>query len=153
MYTLQLMPTGAIQRKRINPAKGQRCQKLLHKGDGKHAIMKHLSTFVSEYFFIIATIKVSSFAYYTKAKFLAVLCLRAYTYIYFIFKPFHEFLLAKSIRSNDRQALEASAFQPLPRKIDVINSIKKSGSNIHTKQAFHFRVDSCDQFAFDTYKE
>ena len=36
MYTLKL--TGAIQGKRITPAKRQRCQKLLHKGNGERAI-------------------------------------------------------------------------------------------------------------------
>lgn len=36
MYTLKL--TGAIQRKRITPAKRQHCQKLLQKGNGEHAI-------------------------------------------------------------------------------------------------------------------
>lgn len=47
-------------------------------------------------------------------------------YIFFIFKPLNVFVIAKSIRSNDMQALEASAFQPFHRVQVTINSIRRA---------------------------
>lgn len=107
--------------------------------------------FASEYIFITATIKVSSFVYYKKANFLAVLCLRAY--IYFLFSSLLMCLwLPNQFAPTTCKRAKPQLFNLSPRKSDYQFN-KKSGSNTHTKQAFHFRVDSRDQFAFDTYKE
>ena len=123
MYTLKL--TGAIQGKRITPAKGKRCQQLLQKGNGEHVIKNLWVLCKWVDFFITATIKGGSFAYYKTANFLAVLCLRAYTF--FCFQAF-SCVCYRQIDSLQRHAsarsLSFSTF--LPRKIDFINSIRRA---------------------------
>ena len=52
-------------------------------------------------------------AFTLKSTILVKFCTNLLDYITnFYFKPSHLFVLAKSILSNDMQALEASAFQP-----------------------------------------
>ena len=76
-------------------------------------------------FFITATIKGGSFAYYKTANFLAVLCLRAY--IFFCFQAF-SCVCYRQIDSLQRHAsarsLSFSTF--LARKSDFINSIRRA---------------------------